>query len=283
MRRPSKIQRHRPSAEDSAPNPQKVPVIFDRRATKWEQKGVYGRIEGNDSPLDGIAPLLVQPGATVVDIGGGRGKALAKLAVRSTPGNLLLVDSSRGMAAAAYHHLSTLPNVPAAVVVADAARIGLPSGIADLVILRQVLQHVASPVQVMREAARLLKPSGIVVVQVPGSNYLRKWYAFEGHENDAIGRFNSDELCALFDLTNLNARLVAPIPFTALFNSSLQLLRFFQGNSLLDKLMGYDTRVSEAIDAFLSQPVITAMLAENAVVEVEGEYLLGIAQKESLQ
>jgi ArsR family transcriptional regulator len=47
---------------------------------------------------------------------------------------------------------------------ADLHKLPLPAGKKDLVVISQSLHHVADPASVLREAARLLKPSGRIVV-----------------------------------------------------------------------------------------------------------------------
>ena len=259
-----------------------VSAIFDRRAAAWEGKGTVVKVVGNDSPLDGIAPLLAAPGKTVIDLGGGNGRALRKLAGQCLGGTLVLVDISRAMAEEARASLTDIGGVSTVIVVGDACRNGMQSDGADVVILRQVLQHVPDPAAVVREAVRLLKPGGVVAVQVPGANYLINWAAFSAHDADSIGRFSLSELTGLLNQPGLTTRMIATFPFTFIFDNTLDMLKFFQRISLIDKLTGYDPTVSRATELLLAQEVIAKALAQPFVFEIGGEYLLGIAQKEGM-
>ena len=71
-------------------------------------------------------------------------------------------------------------------------------------------------------------------------------------------------------------------PFTFIFDNTLDMLKFFQRISLIDKLTGYDPTVSRATELLLAQEVIAKALAQPFVFEIGGEYLLGIAQKEGM-
>ncbi|MEM1913585.1 MAG: class I SAM-dependent methyltransferase [Thermofilaceae archaeon] len=50
---------------------------------------------------------------------------------------------------------------------ADARNLPLRDGVADVVTMLEVLEHVPNPVEALREAHRVLKPGGLLVVLVP--------------------------------------------------------------------------------------------------------------------
>ena len=52
-------------------------------------------------------------------------------------------------------------------IVADATSVPLPESSCDVVILGEVLEHVPDPIVVLKEAHRLLRPGGAVLVTVP--------------------------------------------------------------------------------------------------------------------
>jgi ubiquinone/menaquinone biosynthesis C-methylase UbiE len=101
--------------------------------------------------------LLAGIGGTVVEVGCGRGR----LFDRYPPGVRRLVavepdaDSRRAAAAAASGVL-----IPVRVVDGDAARLPLPDGAADAVVMAEVLCSVPDPGAALREARRVLRPGG---------------------------------------------------------------------------------------------------------------------------
>ena len=93
-------------------------------------------------------------GRVVVDVGCGPGNVAAALG--GHPRLLLGVD----VAEASLRIARRLGYVP---ILADAQNLPLRSGIADLVVLNATLHHCDAMEQVLREAARLLKPGGWLI------------------------------------------------------------------------------------------------------------------------
>jgi SAM-dependent methyltransferase len=106
----------------------------------------------------------LRPGLDLLDVGCGPGSLTADLARRVAPGRVIAIDSAlapleeaRGAAAAA--------GVDVDVRVGDAYAIDLPDDSVDIVHAHQVLQHVADPVAVLREMARVCRPGGLVAAR----------------------------------------------------------------------------------------------------------------------
>ena len=105
--------------------------------------------------VDLLAP---EPGWHVVDLGAGPGvfaEALADRGCRPT-----LVDFAPSMLDYARGRLGQRAD---AYVVADAAGVDLPDAAFDAACVVQVLEYVDDPVAVLREAARLVRPGGVVL------------------------------------------------------------------------------------------------------------------------
>jgi SAM-dependent methyltransferase len=106
----------------------------------------------------------LRAGLDLLDLGCGPGSLTADLARRVAPGRVIGIDSAvtpldeaRAAAAAA--------GVEVEVRVGDAYAIDLPDDSVDVVHAHQLLQHVADPVAVLREMARVCRPGGLVAAR----------------------------------------------------------------------------------------------------------------------
>jgi SAM-dependent methyltransferase len=116
---------------------------------------------------DSAAYLLphLKPGLSVLDIGCGPATITADLAARVAPGTVLAVDQSADVLDEARAEIErrTLSNVTFAT--ADVHKLEFPDDAFDVVHAHQVLQHVADPVQALREMRRVCRPGGIVAAR----------------------------------------------------------------------------------------------------------------------
>ncbi len=115
---------------------------------------------------------------------------LARLARRAAPGRLLDVGCGGGhfMAAAAEQGWRPIGTdlsreacaaarraVAAPVAQADADALPFASGTLDAVALVNVLDHTTRPLAVVREAARVLRAGGVLIVRVPNGSFHAPW------------------------------------------------------------------------------------------------------------
>lgn len=132
---------------------------FVRRHPRWKQVRTRLRDAVFGTPLQRLIRQTheAQPGGRLLDVGCGTGELLR--------------------AASRYYACEGLEPSPA---VAEQARQGgfpvlvgclepasMPSASYDVVTLRSVLEHVRDPVDVLRKVNRILRPEGVVVVNVP--------------------------------------------------------------------------------------------------------------------
>jgi 2-polyprenyl-6-hydroxyphenyl methylase/3-demethylubiquinone-9 3-methyltransferase len=102
-----------------------------------------------------IPPAPPNEEALLVDLGCGGG-LLAPHARRLGYRHLGVDLSEAGLGVARQHGVLAVR--------ADAARIPLPAGVADAVSAGEILEHVADPAAVVREACRVLRPGGRLVI-----------------------------------------------------------------------------------------------------------------------
>lgn len=125
-----------------------------------------------------VIPHL-RPGVRLLDVGCGPGTITADFARRVAPGVVIGIDASAAVIAEARRDH---PGVSFAV--GDGYRIEFPDASFDIVHAHQVLQHLAHPVEALKEMRRVLRPGGIVAVRDadygsftwhPGDDRLVRW------------------------------------------------------------------------------------------------------------
>jgi len=110
-----------------------------------------------------LLPRL-RPGQSLLDIGAGPGTITADLARLVQPGRTTALeasDSALDITRATFAKL----DISVDFLVGDVHHLDLPDDSYDVVHAHQVLQHVADPVQALREMRRVCKPGGLVAVR----------------------------------------------------------------------------------------------------------------------
>lgn len=153
-------------------------AFFDARARAYDRQLML------EAPALRLAARLAEPltGARVVDLAAGTGALSAALIHRCARlGDLVAVDAAPRMLARAVPRCEAAGRAPR-VVVADVRRVPLPGGCADVVGIGYLLHLLPAGARtdVLREAFRLLRPGGRVVVVVHGSPTGRAGRAYRG-------------------------------------------------------------------------------------------------------
>lgn len=106
----------------------------------------------------------LQPGTSVLDVGSGPGTITVDFARRVAPGRVVGVDASAEVVERAAAAASA-QGVEVAFAVGDGYALDAADGSFDVVHAHQVLQHVARPVDMLREFGRVAGPDGLVAVR----------------------------------------------------------------------------------------------------------------------
>jgi SAM-dependent methyltransferase len=104
------------------------------------------------------------PGQTLLDVGAGPGTITADLAERVAPGRVTALEATADALELSRSELGSR-GIAADFVVGDVHALDLPDDSFDVVHAHQVLQHLADPVQALREMRRVCKPGGIVAAR----------------------------------------------------------------------------------------------------------------------
>ena len=118
------------------------------------------RFDRSQDPIDVIARRLPES-ATIVDIGCGDGSQLKLMTERG----LRAVGVERDTKSAALQGLSAQVFEGSA----ESLPTQLPRSTFDAVLFKQVLEHLVDPVDALQRAATLLKPGGLVFLEVPNN------------------------------------------------------------------------------------------------------------------
>ncbi|HJQ60771.1 MAG TPA: metalloregulator ArsR/SmtB family transcription factor [Vineibacter sp.] len=135
-------------------------AYFRQNAARWDQLRALHVADGEIE-----AALLAQLPAdaeSLLDIGTGTGRILQVLAPHVA--RAIGIDQSREMLAVARNNLANAGVAKVEIRQGDMYALPLPANAVDVVTIHQVLHYAEDPAAVLREAARVLRPGGIVLV-----------------------------------------------------------------------------------------------------------------------
>ena len=133
-------------------------------AHRWQRAIDQARMRG-ETVCDAVAQFAELRGAVVLDAGCGVGGTSAALHVRGA--DVIAVDRDPARLDAVQH---TLPDID--VEQADLEELPFPDESFDVIVLQDVIEHVAAPYEVLCELARVLVPGGVLYLSTPNRQAL---------------------------------------------------------------------------------------------------------------
>lgn len=122
----------------------------------------------------------LRSGQSLLDVGSGPGSITADLARVVAPGPVVALETSEAVLAHTRAGVEASGVSGVEFVVGDVHALDLPDDSFDVVHAHQVLQHVADPVQALRELVRVCRPGGVVAVRDADYSAFTWWPASPG-------------------------------------------------------------------------------------------------------
>jgi SAM-dependent methyltransferase len=157
--------------------------MWDSVAENWQRNADFVDRHLADATAALLSAVEIEPGDAVLDLACGPGGAgLAAAAAVGESGRVVLADVAPSMVEGAAERAAGLPQVSTAVF--DLASIDAPDESFDAVICRHGLMFAESPIEGVREAARVLRPGGRYGAMTWDSRAANPWL---GLILDAVG------------------------------------------------------------------------------------------------
>ncbi|MGP4114709.1 class I SAM-dependent methyltransferase [Streptomyces sp. 4N509B] len=149
--------------------PPNDPSLYERLADQWwEPRGPFAMLHWLAAARAALVPAAPRPGAVLVDLGCGAGLVAPHLAGKGY--RHVGVDRSLSALRQAREH-----GVHG--VQGDVLAVPLPGGCADVVLAGEILEHVTDLPRAVREACRLLRTGGLLVLDTLAATALCRWLA----------------------------------------------------------------------------------------------------------
>lgn len=268
---------------------------FDDRGRAWERnRAAFTETFGYSKRLkavvlDAIRKHSQRGPVSLADFGCGTGGLLEACIVAAGRGNFTGIDGSAVMARRAAERLAPLEAASAGVaidvVLGAAEATPLRSQSFDLASAELLLHHVDDPGRTLTEMARVVRPNGLVVVQVPGPGYSLEVSYGSGWKpsriepkhlpgsEDPLGRFSAEELQDLVRSIGLEPAHVDIDPWHYEFATAEVCLAFLGRTGADARVRGYDGAL-DLLSAYGS-------LLDIGPVWLRGEFVTLTAQKVS--
>jgi 2-polyprenyl-6-hydroxyphenyl methylase/3-demethylubiquinone-9 3-methyltransferase len=142
------------------------PAQYDDLADQWwDPRGTFAMLHWLARARAALVPPAARPGAVLVDMGCGAGLLAPHLAGLGY--RLVGVDLTRSaLTQAAAHGVTAIQG--------DATVLPLADGCADVVCAGEILEHVTDLPAAVREACRVLRPGGVLVLDTLAATFLAR-------------------------------------------------------------------------------------------------------------
>lgn len=197
----------------------KVANVFTSIAPEWNNKGnLISSCIGQKNPFKTEYKNWIQNGMHILDVGCGAGKNLLKIDSEYENCELYGIDISETMVTIAKQNSANAKNH---IVFANVDFLEFNSEEKyDVIIFNYVLHHMEKPQLAIEKAYNLLRNNGIIMLTVPGTEYLKETFPY-CHDviDDSIGRFPREEVESMFEFFEVVQLLYKKSMFLMRFDS----------------------------------------------------------------
>jgi ArsR family transcriptional regulator len=185
-------------------NAKEVQAFFEKVATDWDTMRLAYYDERVIEKMAEVAN--VDEGSEVADVGTGTGFVAAGLSPRVK--RVIGIDNASAMLRVARENLDSLGVSNAELAVGDLARLPLADDSVDAAFANMVLHHAVTPVAMLEEMARIVRPGGTIVITDEVEHpyeWMREEHAdvWLGFTREQIDRFFSEARLADYGYESL--------------------------------------------------------------------------------
>jgi len=208
--------------------------VLDKKyavARQTKRSHIYRLRRRSFEVLKGIKTFHPEKPESILDIGTADGLMLSNL--KDTFPNATCVGIEYARDLIAYSENKTIHLIQG-----DAVVLPIKDNAFDVVIATAIIEHVSEPIQLIREAFRVLREKGIVIITTPHpfwegiATYIGHLKEEEHHELITLSKLRSLFETVGFEIANAEQFMISPIglPFELTFE---KILKFFRLNFLL--------------------------------------------------
>lgn len=217
----------------------RVANVFTSIAPDWNSKGnLISNCIGQKNPFKTEYRNWLHNGMRILDVGCGAGKNLLRIDAEYEDCDLYGIDISEKMIQIAKQNSSNTRN-----------RISFynidfsdfnPCAKFDVIIFNYVLHHMSDPKSVIRKAYGLLEKNGLIMITVPGIEYLKEIFAYCSNvPSDSIGRFSESQITSMVDNLDVIQLLYKKSIFLMQFDSYSQFVEYLKSIGTYQKIVNY--------------------------------------------
>ena len=220
----------------------KVANVFTSIAPEWNSKGkLIARYIGQKNPFKNEYKNWLRNGMRILDVGCGAGKNILRIDAEYEDCELYGIDISSAMIEIAEQNSVNSKNHTSFINV-DFLEFDSEMKY-DVIIFNYVLHHMEKPQLAIEKAYSLLKNNGLIMITVPGTEYLRETFPYcQDIVVDSIGRFSREKVENMFTPFRVVQLLYKKSVFLMKFDSYEQYMQYLKSIGTYQKLVNYSLK-----------------------------------------